>query len=262
MNWNLKERKRAFDWRNFFNRKFFQTSPLEADQIAYTYPVQECKNLLDRVTTPRAQKIFAGLHNYLTMKITKESSGIILVCTANPGEGASSVALGLAIAAARDQRDKILLIDGNFYHPCLSQSWSLPSNPGFSDLITGLSNDLELPQKTKLGNLWVLGGGSTIESQSRDIEQEPLREILTTLVHRFTMVIIDGPPLNTHSESTLYAQYAKYILLVVAGGLSRAPVVNNAISKLPFQVRDKMEVVLNRRIYPIPETLYRKLWTS
>jgi Mrp family chromosome partitioning ATPase len=224
--------------------------------------VQDYQALLSRVLEPSAQRIFAGLHDYLIMKAHKDNAGVILVCTANPGEGASSVALGLAAAAARDKQDKILLVDGNFHQPCLCRAWGLPNKIGFFDLLTGAAQDPDLAQQTRLGNLWVLDAGSNIESQSRDLEPEHLQSIITGLTNLYSMVIIDGPALNTHPESNLYSQYAQVVLLVVTAGLSRAPVVNNAIAKFPPQVRDKLEVVLNRRIYPIPEVLYRKLWTS
>ncbi len=263
MNLLRKQNTFAAGWKNFFIKNFSQKTQSE---IAHQYPIanqtQDYQGLLNRVLEPSAQRIFANLHNYLVMKTTRDTPGLVLVCTANPGEGASSVALGLAAAAARDKQDKILLIDANFYHPCLCQAWGLPTTIGFFDLLTKTCNKHDLAQQTRLGNLWVLGAGSNIESQSRELEPGHLQKIFTTLASHYTMVIIDGPPLNTLPESNLYAQFAKNVLLVIAAGLSRAPVVNNAIAKFPPQVRDKLEVVLNRRIYPIPEGIYKKLWTS
>ncbi len=218
--------------------------------------------LLEQVFKPSAQRVFGDLHNYLVMKSTKDQPGIILICTANSGDGASSVALGLAVAATRDKHDKILLVDGNFYHPSLCQAWGLTDTLGFFDLLTGATDNLNLAQQTKLGNLWVLGAGSRIEDQSRDLEPGNLQEILRQLASLYTLVIIDGPPLNNHSESNLYAHYATNTLLVIAAGLSRAPVVQNAMAKFPPQVRERLEVVLNRRIYPIPDGIYQKLWRS
>ena len=262
MTWNLKEAEKTPGWRNFFNRIFFHNSQAEVSQHYMSHHIQGDQALLEQVLKPSAQRIFGDLHNYLVMKTTTDNPGIILICTANPGEGASSVALGLAVAATRDKQDKVLLIDGNFYHPSLCKAWGLTDNLGFFDLLTGATDNLNIAQQTRLGNLWVMGAGSSIESQSRDLEPGNLKEILTQLANLYTLVIIDGPPLNNHPESNLYAQYATNTLLVIAAGLSRAPVVHNAIAKFPPQVRDTLEVVLNRRIYPIPDSIYRKLWTS
>lgn len=262
MNWNLKEAAKTSGWKNFFSRFLFYSSQSDLPYQNITDATQGPQAILKKVLQPSAQRTFADLHNYLVMKTTKDNPSIVLICTANPGEGASSVALGLAAAAARDKQEKILLIDGNFYHPSLCQAWSLTNNLGFFDLLSGTTDNINLAQQTRLGNLWVMGTGSSIESQSRDLEPGNLKEILVQLASLFTLVIIDGPPLNNHPESNLYAQYATNTLLVIAAGLSRAPVVHNAIAKFPPQVRDKLEVVLNRRIYPIPDSIYRKLWTS
>jgi protein-tyrosine kinase len=262
MNWNLKDADRRSGWRNFFERISFRSNQSDLLYQNISIPNQGPQAILEKVLKPSAQRIFADLHNYLVMKITTDTPSIVLICTANPAEGASSVALGLAAAAARDKQEKILLIDGNFHRPSLCEAWNLKDNLGFFDLLTGTTNNINLAQQTRLGNLWVMGAGSSIESQSRDLEPGNLKKIFDQLASLYTLVIIDGPPLNTHPESNLYAQYATNVLLIIAAGLSRAPVVHNAIAKFPPQVRDKLEVVLNRRIYPIPDSIYRKLWTS
>jgi Mrp family chromosome partitioning ATPase len=259
----LKKSTPAPNWKYFWRRAADQKNLSDlSKEYQQAHHEPDYQKLLSRVLEPSAQRVFAGLHNNLIMRAPKDHPGIILVCTANPGEGSSSVALGLAAAAARDKQDKILQIEGNFYHPCLCQAWGLPRKLGFFDLLTGATDSFNLAQQTRLGNLWVLGAGNTMGTQFRDVEPQHLQDILATLTSIYSQIIIDGPPLNMHPESNLYAQYAHFILLIVAAGVSRAPVVNNAIAKFPAHIRDKLEVVLNRRTYPIPEAIYRKLWTS
>lgn len=218
-------------------------------------------SILEFVQQPEAQRFFGRLHDNLLIKWDEHDTRVILICAATTGEGASTVALGLALAAARNKQEKILLVDGNPHQSGLGQVWQARSEPNLADYLTGRVALETIPQQTQIDNLWGMAVGQEFGSQTQTVATMQLRQTFRKLTERFSRIFLDGPAVNNYPESLLYAHVAQSILLVMAAGHARAPVVLSAVAKLPIDCRQRIEVVLNRRIYPIPQFLYEKLWS-
>jgi Mrp family chromosome partitioning ATPase len=218
-------------------------------------------SLLDFVQQPETSRFFGNLHDNLFVQWHAQETRVVLVCAATPGEGASTVALGLALAAARNKQERILLVDGNPHEPCLWQLWQAKNNSTLTDYFRGQTPLEMIIQQTSIENLQLMAVGQDFGSQTQIVVTGQLQETLTKLTESFSRLIIDGPAINSYPESPLYAHCAQSILLVVAAGRSRAPVVLSALAKFPGTLRERLAVVLNRRIYPIPKFLYERLWS-
>lgn len=218
-------------------------------------------NLLELVQRPEAQRVFATLQDNLMIRWQETAVRMVTVCATVPGEGASTVALGLALAAARDPQERILLVDGNFHQPSLARAWQLPDNPGLSNYLTGQADLEAVVQSTPLANIWVMVSGRDSGSHAKLLDTHFLNRYLPLLTTRFSLVIVDSPAVSNYPEAPVYAHFSDRVLLVVAAGRSRAPVVQFAVNKFPLNLRERIEVVLNRRTYPIPRFIYDRLWS-
>ncbi|MCX5893189.1 MAG: CpsD/CapB family tyrosine-protein kinase, partial [Deltaproteobacteria bacterium] len=205
------------------------------------------------------RQIFAGIYQNMALTAADKAPKSILVCAANRQEGASTVALGLALAAAEQQTEKVLLIDGNFHTPQVCGAFGLPESSGLGDLIAGRVNPGAVVRKTPAGNLWVMGAGVAHLGHVKSLEPPNLQDLLQVLAQQFPLVLIDGPALNSYPESVLYAAQADRIYLVVHSGVTRVPVIKTALAKLAPEVGGKVEIILNRRIFHIPAWIYKKL---
>ena len=238
-------------------RDFAKLTATDADQRQEEVAAS---SLLETVQRPAAAQVFAQLYDNLVVKWQEHTVRLVTVCAATPGAGASTVALGLALAACRDPHEKLLLVDGNFHQPTLSQLWNLEGRPGLAEYLLGLA-DLGVVQPTPVANLWMLANGGESRSHAKLMDPHLFDRNLSGLVDGFSLVIIDSPALSQHPEAPIYAHFSDRILLVVAAGRSRAPVVQHSISRFPVGLRERLEVVLNRRTYPIPRFIYDKLWS-
>jgi polysaccharide biosynthesis transport protein len=212
-----------------------------------------------RLADPKARQIFAGIYQNMALTTAATTPKSVLVCAANRQEGATTVALGLALAATEHQTDQVLLMDGNFYSPQICGAFGLPDSAGLGDLIAGLVNPEAVVRKTPVANLWVMGPGVAHPGQIKSLEPPYLQDLLQVLTQQFPLVIIDGPALNSHPESVLYAAQADRIFLVVHSGVTRVPVIRAALAKLAPEVGSKVEVILNRRNFYIPGWIYQRL---
>ena len=90
-----------------------------------------------RLSDSEARQIFAGIYQNMSLSAEAKAPKSLLVCAAKRQEGATTVALGLALAAAEQQTEPVLLLDGNFHAPRICGAFGLPESSGLGDLIAG-----------------------------------------------------------------------------------------------------------------------------
>ena len=214
---------------------------------------------IGKLYSPEAQQIFANVYDNLMLAAGEEGISSVLTCAAGPGEGATTVALGLGLAAVAKQNRPILIIDGNFHDPCICQALGLTDLYGLGELIAGRVESHQAVIHRAASGLHAIGAGIMHPNHLVDLEPPKFQHLLNRLAADYALVIIDGPPVNTHPESVLYGSQVDQVLQVVYAGVTRVPVLSKALSKLTAGNCKKIDILLNRRIFPIPEWIYSKL---
>jgi capsular exopolysaccharide synthesis family protein len=214
---------------------------------------------LSKFNDPRTRQIFAGIYNNILLTSGEKPPQSLLVCAAKPQEGATTVALGLALAAVEQQGQPVLLIDGNFHTPAICGAFGLPESSGLGDLLSGRLNLSDAISQTMVANLLVMGAGVAQQGHVRNLEPPNLRNLLNKLAPDYSLVIVDGPAVNAHLESALYASQVDRTFLVVHSGVTRVPVVKMALAKLSLGKAGQVDLILNRRVFNIPAWLYNRL---
>jgi len=214
---------------------------------------------LQRLYGPEARQVFMGIYNNFLLTAGDAPEKSLLVCSANLGEGATTVALGLATAAAEAQGQPVLLIDGNFSHPEICSIFGLPELYGFGDLLAGRIDAKSMIKPSPIPNLQVMEAGVAPLNHVKMLESPALKNLLDRLAAVYALIIIDGSPINAFPESVFYAAQVDRVLLVVHAGITRVQVVSTALSKLKTGGCRKIDLILNRRTFPIPPWIYRRL---
>lgn len=207
--------------------------------------------------TPRARKLFLGIYENLLVTSNTSEVGTLLICSANSGEGSTSVALGIALAVSTQRNIPVLLIDGNYHEPQICNMLRTTGPAGVGDILAGRIDVESVAQATMVPCLSVMGTGILPASHISLLEPPSLRNLLKKMNRTYPLIIIDGPAVNNYPESVLYGAQVDRVLLVVHSGVTRIPVVTTALSRLSASKR--IEIILNRRTYPIPPSIYRRL---
>lgn len=143
----------------------------------------------------------------------------LVVSSALPGEGKSTVSMNLAQAAAA-MGQRVLLVDADLRRPQVHRSLSLLNAKGLSNLIASNLTYDEVVQPSGLEeNLLVITSGQRPPDPSRLLSSERMKTLVKEFSTQFDLVIYDTPPLLGLSESSLLA--AQVDGIVVVAGLGR-----------------------------------------
>ena len=107
-------------------------------------------------------------------------------------------------------------------------------------------------------NLWLLSSGSLAEG-THALNSEHLKTRFDELRKEFDYVLVDAPPLNQYADASVLGQIADGMVLVLEANSTRRESALKAIEALRSVQIDILGAVLNKRTFPIPESVYRRL---
>ena len=172
---------------------------------------------------------------------------LVLVTSALPGEGKSTVSVNLARAAAA-AGSRVLLIDADLRHPSLGIALDLRTSAGLSDVIAGHC-DLEhvLRQDPRTG-LYIIGGshrrhGADALALLGSAEMDSL---LTFARRCFDLVVIDSAPLLPIADTRLLVELVDGVVMVIASQETSSDAVATALRETPGIRERLIGVALNR----------------
>ena len=155
-----------------------------------------------------------------------EKSQILLISSADAGEGKSTVALWLSsIVAGGDQR--VLLIDGDHRRGSIAPRLNGRRTPGLIELLSGTSKLASSIQYDMNTGVDYIAAGAPSSRPFSAAEIARLRSLLAELKQTYALIVIDSPPLLGMSDALVYARLADQTVFVCRWkDTSRIAVVN------------------------------------
>ncbi|OYQ63748.1 hypothetical protein B9G53_15335 [Pseudanabaena sp. SR411] len=152
--------------------------------------------------------------NYLgSIKANK----IIVISSAVPNEGKSTVSANLAIAMAHTKQ-KVLLIDADLHNPRQHEIWSSSNDIGLSNLLDSNTKVLSAI-KTNINSPDLLTSGSSTANPSSLLDSPKLGATINELSNHYDFIIIDTPPLSVAADAIILGQLSDNILLIARPGI-------------------------------------------
>jgi len=148
----------------------------------------------------------------------------LLVTSAQPGEGKTTVASALAIAMAQAGQ-RVILVDCDLRRPRLHKIFGQPQ--GRSSLSESLLDPAHLDlatARTDLPRLSVLPAGPTPPNPAELLQSDSFRHLLTRLEREFDLVILDSPPLVVTDAAILATRVDGSVMVVRRGTSDRRDV--------------------------------------
>lgn len=155
----------------------------------------------------------------------------IVVTSAIPGEGKSTIASNLALHAAQ-AGETVLLIDLDLRHPTLTGLYSPDAAHGVVELLTGgLSPNtvLRMDPETKLRFLPGATKATKVTHSADLLGSVKMRDLIQNARATFDLVVIDSPPLLPVADSKALVNSMDGVVLVVQWEKTKAEAVGSAI---------------------------------
>lgn len=177
---------------------------------------------------------------------------VVLVTSAEAGEGKSSFATALGRLSARDG-GKILLIEGDLRRPNLFRMLNCPQGPALDDVLAGTADWNKAMIRDPDSGLYCLPARGGSANPQHLLESAGLKDLLTEVAKAFDLVIIDSPPVMRVADPILLAGVADAVIMVVSWKRIRRKAVIEAIGRLESAGRMVSGVVLSRVRGPMPQ---------
>lgn len=169
----------------------------------------------------------------------------IVVTSALPGEGKSTVAANLAATLAANGAH-VVLVDGDLRRPTVARTMGLAHGAGLTDVLAGRADLTDVLQRAPgMPGLLVLGAGTTPPNPSELLGSERMKTLLDQLADHAT-VIIDAPPLVPITDGAILTHQADGAILVISAGSSTYDIVAKAMDAIEKVHGRVLGVVLNR----------------
>jgi capsular exopolysaccharide synthesis family protein len=168
----------------------------------------------------------------------------LMVSSASPSEGKTTIAVHLAIAHAQ-QKHKTLLIDGDLRRPGIHTKLGLTAGSGLATaLMNGLCWQNKVIQPAGVPDLYVLPAGPS-SRRCADLIGAKLKEILAQAEAEYDLVIVDAPPILGFPEPLQMAAAADGVVMVAVAGETNRKALDIALSTLRRLRANVLGLVLN-----------------
>ncbi|MDR3570569.1 MAG: CpsD/CapB family tyrosine-protein kinase [Syntrophobacteraceae bacterium] len=185
-------------------------------------------------------------------------SRIIQFIGAREGEGTSTVSRQFARAAADLIGHSVLLVDADRLNHSQDLFFDIQSGIGWVDALRSGSNIEDSFQRVGQSKLFVSRCGNSSVS-TPEIFNSSFDRMCEKLRANFELVLIDSAPLAISPDGLAIASKVDGVVLVVEAEGSRWQTVRRLRDSIYRVGGSMLGVVLNKRRYYIPQSIYRRL---
>jgi Mrp family chromosome partitioning ATPase len=188
----------------------------------------------------------------------QEPPHVVVFAGIDHGSGCSRICMRAAETLAKNIPGSVCLVEANLRSPALPAMLGTTNHHGLTDALLHEGPIRSFAKPVRGDNLWLLSSGALAVDSANLLNSERLKTRLAELRKEFDFVLIDAPPLTRYSDAIPIAQLAEGLVLVLEANSTRreaALEVTNALRSAQIQV---LGAVLNKRTFPIPESLYHR----
>jgi non-specific protein-tyrosine kinase len=205
---------------------------------------------LDRLITvadPRSpvSEAYRTLRTNLDFSSLDKPIKTMLVTSAGPEEGKSTVLANLAVTTAQTGR-KVILVDCDLRRPTLHHIFNLGKDTGLTTMVVD-DAAMESPplQDTGIEGLQLVSSGPLPPNPSELLGSRRMEEIIAAFLERADVVLFDAPPVVAVTDAAVLATKVDGVLLVINAGGTKRDYARAAKARLEKVSANLLGAVLN-----------------
>ncbi|NCO75371.1 MAG: polysaccharide biosynthesis tyrosine autokinase [Cyanobacteria bacterium] len=171
---------------------------------------------------------------------------VITISSSVAGEGKSTIAANIAVAAA-GLGSKVLLMEADLRKPGQRKIWeNIDKKAGLSDLLhSDGQSELSESVVTVMPNLDILPAGNTKSNPVALIGSAQMVHLLEKIRDEYDLVIIDAPPVSVAADAQILSRMSDGMLMVIRQGKATNSILANAAESLLQAEVNVLGILLN-----------------
>ena len=182
------------------------------------------------LSNPKSQftESFRALRTSLLLSTAGSLPKIILLTSATPSEGKTTIATNLACVLAQNNV-RVLMLDGDLRRPTVHHRLGLNGKVGLTSVLTGSATlEQAVQHLEEIPNLDILVSGPVPPFPTEMLGSATMTQLLEQCRGIYTHVVIDSPPLLSVTDGVVLARDADAVVLIVRHGRSSKQTVRRA----------------------------------
>lgn len=204
----------------------------------------QTKHVIDRNSSTRTAEAYRQLRTNLQFLSVDEPPKVIMISSAVPSEGKTTVAVNLALALAEAGRS-VTLVEGDLRRPRVTRYLGMVGGAGLTNILAGSAELEDVLQPYGDGELKVIAAGPTPPNPSELLASGNMFRLVDDLRSRNDFVLIDAPPLLPVADATGLAVIVDGVVLSIRYGSTRKEQLQQARVTLDRVGARTLGVVLN-----------------
>jgi len=202
---------------------------------------------------------YRNIHTNLKLGDSKKA---ILITSAGPREGKSSVLMNLGLVTAQAGA-KTLVVSSDIRRPVIAKTLGVKREPGLTEVLLGVAKldevvknitdfmlgdmNLEEVQRTPgLDNLWILTSGQLSFNPAKVLESKELVDLIRELKGKFDVIFFDSPPILPVTDASILAAKLDCVIMIYEIGRTSREALLRAKNQLDSVGAKTSGIILNQ----------------
>jgi len=186
--------------------------------------------IIDTPGSPAAEA-YRVLRNSLDFLNFEQNMKTLLISSAAPAEGKSTVAANLAATLAQAGK-KVVLVSCDFRRPTTEHFFKVNNLIGLSDVLMGTHSMKAALQRPGDEQLLIMTSGKMPPNPSELLGSEKMKDLIESLEEWADWVLVDTPPLLAVADPAAVARWTDAVLVVSQAGRSTREAAKKAVEML------------------------------
>ena len=160
---------------------------------------------------------FRTMRTNINFSMPDEELRTILVTSASPGDGKSTVVANTAVVFAQEGK-RVLLIDGDMRKPTVHYTFHLTNTIGLSNLLTRQTTLSEAVKASDIDGLDIITCGPIPPNPAELLGSRTMDKLLEEMKSEYDIILFDAPPVLSVTDAQILSNKCDGTVLVLSAG--------------------------------------------